>query len=341
MFKAKKAQEDKKVEKTAHKVAVLLVNLGSPTEPTPGPVRRFLREFLSDTRVVEIPKFVWFFILNFIVLVIRPKKSAEAYASIWSDEFGSPLTHYTTQQAKHVGNALKTDAVTVDYAMRYGMPSIKSRIKMLNEQGHDRIVLLPLYPQYSATTTATVIDETGRALLKLRDQPAIRFVKDYHDEPAYIKAMAHSIRAYWAEHGQGDKLLMSFHGIPVRCVRKGDPYEKQCKITGHLLAEALGLHEDQWLMTFQSRFGAEKWLQPYTDKTLEALGTEDIARLDVYCPGFSSDCLETLEEIAMEGKDIYQEHGGGEFHYIPALNDSDESIQALTELAKSNLKGWL
>lgn len=331
----------KKTNETTHKTAVLLINLGSPTAPTTGSVRRFLREFLSDPRVVEIPKFIWFFILNGIILLVRPKKSAEAYASIWSNEFGSPLTHYTQQQAQHISQQLKTDNVTVDHAMRYGEPSIPSRIKTLTEQGHDRIVVLPLYPQFSATTTATVIDKVGSTLKILRNQPAIRYIKDYHDDPAYIEAMAQSIRAYWAEHGQGDKLLLSFHGIPVRCINNGDPYEKQCKVTSQLLAQALNLNDEQWLMTFQSRFGTETWLQPYTDKTLEQLGNNKLNRLDVYCPGFASDCLETLEEIAIAGKAIFIDNGGRYFHYIPALNDSDKSIEALTHIAKNNLQGWI
>ena len=325
------------------KTGVMLVNLGSPEAPEAGPVRRFLREFLSDTRVVEIPKLLWFFILNGIVLVVRPKKSAKAYKKVWLEEFGSPLIHYTKLQASAVKAQLDTHVecdVQVEAAMRYGQPSMSSVVEHFHQEGVEQILVLPMYPQYSATTTATVFDEMGRILAGMRNQPAVRYIKDYHDCEYYIQAMAKHIRQYWQANGKGDKLLLSFHGIPQRCVNKGDPYADQCRQTARLLADELLLSEDEWLLTFQSRFGAEEWLQPYTSEVLEDLGEDGLGRLDVFCPGFSSDCLETLEEIAIEGREEFLDEGGKDFHYIPALNAEPAHINSLLQLVEDNLHGW-
>ena len=325
------------------KTGVMLVNLGSPEAPEAGPVRRFLREFLSDTRVVEIPKLLWFFILNGIVLVVRPKKSAAAYKKVWLEEFGSPLIHYTQSQASEVKAQLDAHVegdIQVEAAMRYGQPSMASVVERLQQQGVEQILVLPMYPQYSATTTATVFDEMGRILAGMRNQPAVRYIKDYHDCEYYIQAMAKHIRQYWQTHGKGDKLLLSFHGIPQRCVNKGDPYADQCRQTARLLADELLLSEKEWMLSFQSRFGAEQWLQPYTSEVLEDLGEEGLGRLDVFCPGFSSDCLETLEEIAIEGREEFLDEGGKEFHYIPALNAEPVHINSLLHLLEDNLHGW-
>jgi ferrochelatase len=330
-------------KKDQAKTGVMLVNLGSPESAEPGAVRRFLREFLSDPRVVEIPKWLWFFILNGIVLLVRPKKSAAAYQKVWSEEYGSPLIHYTKLQASELKAQLDVHVegdVRVEAAMRYGQPSMASVMERFRNEGVDRVLLLPMYPQYSATTTATVFDEMGRLLSKQRNQPAVRTIKDYHDCEYYIDAMAKHIRQYWQANGKGDKLVLSFHGIPQRCVNKGDPYAEQCKHTGRLLADALLLSGDEWELTFQSRFGAEEWLQPYTSEVFEDLGEDGVERIDVFCPGFSSDCLETLEEIAIEGRKEFLEEGGKEFHYIPCLNAEPTHIDSLLHLLEDNLQGW-
>lgn len=326
------------------KTAVLMVNLGSPASPTPKDVRVFLREFLSDTRVVELPKWLWFFILNGIVLLVRPKKSAKAYKKIWLEGKGSPLTYYSEQLAKRVQEAVSLifeEPVNVKLAMRYGEPSIQSILSEWQEVGVERVLVLPLYPQYSATTTATVVDEVGRVLRAQRNQLEVRFIKDYYDETAYIQAMAQTIRMHWQEHGKGQKLLFSFHGLPKRCVEKGDPYQEQCKITAQRLASALDLDESAWQLSFQSRFGAETWLQPYTTDALDELAEQSINQLDVYCPGFAVDCLETLEEIAIEAKYDYLDSGGAGFEYIPALNDTDAHVRLMTELIAKHMGGWV
>lgn len=322
---------------------VMLVNLGSPESPEPAAVRRFLREFLSDPRVVEIPKIVWFFILNGIVLLVRPKKSSAAYKKIWSPEYGSPLIHFSKQQAEElklqVDQHIEGD-VMVEAAMRYGKPSIASALKRFRNAGIDNVLVIPMYPQYSATTTASIVDEIARLLKAERNQPGLRIVKDYHDYEPYIKAMAKHIRHYWKEHGQGDKLVLSFHGLPQRCVDKGDPYALQCERTARLLADALLLSDDRWELCYQSRFGAEEWLKPYTFETLEDLAEDGFERVDVFCPGFAADCLETLEEIAMGGRDEFLDEGGKQFHYIPALNAEPGHIDALMHLLEDNIQGW-
>ena len=328
---------------TLAKTGILLINLGTPDAPTGQALRPYLKEFLSDPRVVEIPRAVWWLILNGIILNTRPKKSAEKYAQIWTSE-GSPLQFHTERQAKllkgYLGDRVKAPIV-VEYAMRYGNPSVASVLARLKEQGCDRILVLPLYPQYAASSTATAFDAVFQALAGQRNVPAIRTVKHYHDHPGYIAALAQNVRDYWQQNGRPDKLVMSFHGVPRFSLDKGDPYHCECQKTGRLLAEALGLDEKQYKLCFQSRFGRAEWLQPYTAATLEALGKEGVGLVDVVCPGFVADCLETLEEIAMEGKASFLNAGGKEFHYIPALNERPEWMAALADIALEHLQGWV
>ncbi len=328
---------------TPAKTGILLVNLGTPEAPTAPALRRYLKEFLSDPRVVEIPRPIWWLILNGIVLNTRPKKSAAKYASIWMPE-GSPLKVHTERQAKllkgWLGERIKSP-FQVEYAMRYGNPSIASVVDKLKSAGCDRILLLPMYPQYAASTTATANDAAFEHLARMRNAPALRTLKHYHDDPGYIRAMAHNIRDYWQKNGRPDVLLMSFHGLPRYTLDKGDPYHCECQKTGRLLAEALGLSAEQYRVTFQSRFGKAEWLQPYTDKTLEALGREGVNRVDAVCPGFVADCVETLDEIAQEGKETFLHAGGKSFHYIPALNEHPDWIEALGNITLSNLSGWI
>jgi ferrochelatase len=328
---------------SASRVGVLLINLGTPEAPTPEAVRTYLKEFLSDPRVVEIPRLVWWPILNLFILRTRPKASAARYEQVWLRE-GSPLKVYTERQTLllqgYLGERLGV-AVTTDYAMRYGQPSIAQRIAELKKQGCDRILLVPLYPQYSASTTATAFDAAFSALSGMRDQPALRTVRDFHDDAGYIGALAASVRDYWVKRGEPEMLVMSFHGIPRRSVNRGDPYQAQCLATGQLLAEELGLAESRYRITFQSRFGRAEWLKPYTADVLAELGRARTTPVDVICPGFIADCLETLEEIAIEGRGIYAAAGGGELRYIPCLNDRHEWIDALTALTVRNLLGWI
>lgn len=325
------------------KVGILLANLGTPDAPTAKVLRPYLRQFLSDTRVVEIPRIIWWFILNCIILVIRPKKSAEKYASVWTKE-GSPLLVHTQKQALllrgFLGQKIKSP-FTVELGMSYGNPSMASAIAKLKAQHCDRILVFPLYPQYAASSTASAFDAVWRVLLKTRNVPAIRTIKHYHDHPAYISALAQSVREHWRINGKPSKLVMSFHGVPKSHLLKGDVYHCECHKTGRLLAEALELNKDEYLIAFQSRFGKQEWLKPYLANTLEALGKAKTKRIDVICPGFSSDCLETLEEIVMEGKHIFQSHGGGDYEYIPALNESEAWIHAMTAIVLENLQGWV
>ena len=327
---------------TPEKTAILLVNLGTPEAPTAQALRPYLKEFLSDPRVIEIPRVAWWLILNGVILNTRPKKSAEKYASIWMPE-GSPLKVHTERQATLLQGYLgeKTKGVVVDYAMRYGNPSIPDVLRKLKAQNCQRILLLPLYPQYAASTVATTYDAVFAELGKMRNPPALRTVKHFHDAPGYIKASAQNINDYWMKHGRPDKLVMSFHGLPRYTLDKGDPYHCECRKTGRLIAEQLGLKPEQYLITFQSRFGRAEWLKPYTAATLAELGKQKTKRVDVVCPGFVSDCLETLEEIAMEVHNEFLQAGGGEYHYIPCLNERPDWIHALTALALDNLHGWL
>ncbi len=325
------------------KLGILLINLGTPEAPTAAALRPYLKEFLSDPRVIEIPRLAWWPILNLIILNTRPKKSAEKYAQIWTNE-GSPLLVHTQKQTKllqgFLGERTRTPML-VDYAMRYGSPSVDSVLQKLKAQGCDRILALPLYPQYAASATGTALDAVFASLAQMRNQPALRTVKHYHDHPGYIAALAQSINDYWMQNGRPDKLVMSFHGVPRFSLDKGDPYHCECQKTGRLLAAQLGLKPEQFALTFQSRFGRAEWLKPYTQATLEDLGKSGTRRVDVVCPGFVADCLETLEEIAMECRNAFLTSGGKEFHYIPALNERPDWIRALTDIALDNLSGWL
>ena len=323
------------------RTAVLWCNLGSPDEPTAKAVRPYLAAFLSDPRVVEIPKAAWMPILYGIILRTRPAKSAAKYASIWMPE-GSPLKVWTQKQATLLRGWLgeRGHRVAVRDAMRYGQPSIASRLDELRAQGVTRVLVLQAYPQYSATTTASVIDEVNAWSARVRRVPEFRFVNDYHDDPGYIDALARSVTRHWQQNGRPDQLVMSFHGIPARNIRLGDPYQAQCVVTARLLADRLQLTPDQYRVTFQSRFGRAKWLEPYTEPTLRELGSKGVKRVDVMCPGFPADCLETLEEIAMEGREAFLRAGGKEFTYIPCLNDSNDWITALAGIAERHLAGW-
>ncbi|MBK6742068.1 MAG: ferrochelatase [Hydrogenophilales bacterium] len=325
------------------RIGILLINLGTPEAPTAGAVRPYLKEFLSDRRVVEIPRAVWWPILNGVILNTRPKQSAEKYASIWQPE-GSPLKMHTEQLSRFLVEELRQRSpypLQVEYAMRYGQPNVAGALGRLKAQGCDRILVLPLYPQYAASSAGTALDAVFRILLHTRNVPDIRTVRHFHDHPGYIDALKQSIERYWAEHDRADILLMSFHGVPRYTLDKGDPYHCECHKTGRLLAEALNLKPEQYRLTFQSRFGKAEWLKPYTAATLEELGRAKTGRLDVICPGFVADCLETLEEIAMEGKATFLNAGGGDFRYIPALNSRPAWVSALADIVIEQLSGWL
>ncbi|KQP49286.1 ferrochelatase [Pseudorhodoferax sp. Leaf274] len=321
--------------------AVLYCNLGTPDAPTAPAVRRYLAEFLSDPRVVEIPRLAWWPILHGIILRVRPAKSAAKYASIWTDQ-GSALKVWTAAQTLGLRGALagRGHRVGVHYAMRYGQPAIAAQLDALAAQGVTRILVLQAYPQYSGTTTASVLDAVGDWSRRQRRVPDFRFVGDYHGDAGYIAALADSVERHWAQHGRGELLLMSFHGIPARNIALGDPYHAQCQATARLLAQRLGLGSAQYRVTFQSRFGRAKWLEPYTEPTLRALAQQGTRRIDVMCPGFPSDCLETLEEINMEAREAFLESGGEAFSYIPCLNDSPAWAAALADLAERHLTGW-
>lgn len=317
---------------------ILLVNLGSPDAPTPAAVKRYLAEFLWDPRIADVWRPLWWLILNGIILNSRPAKSAAKYAAIWTDA-GSPLIHATGRQAAMLAEYLGGEFPVVA-AMRYGNPSIAAGIEALMAEGIERILVLPLYPQYSATTTASVFDAVTATARARSHIPELRFVNRYWDEPAWSAAVAASIREYRETHGTGEKLLMSFHGIPRRYAENGDPYAGECRRSATAIAQSLGLSDDEWLLTFQSRFGREEWLRPYTDETIERLAQEGVKAVDVVCPGFAADCLETLEEIAIENRERFLLAGGERFHYIPALNERGDHIATLVGVATRNLAGW-
>lgn len=323
------------------RTGILLVNLGTPESPTPSALRRYLGQFLSDTRVVEIPPLIWKVILHGIILRVRPAKSAAKYASIWLKE-GSPLRVWTEKQTTLLQGFMGEQGhrVLVRHAMRYGQPSIGSQLSALKAEGATRILIVPLYPQYSGATTASVMDEVFAWGRRTRALPELRHINHFHDDPGYLDALVDSVRAHWASHGRAGKLVMSFHGMPHRTLLLGDPYHCECLKTGRLLAERLGLASDEYQVTFQSRFGKAKWLQPYTEPTLRELGKAGVGRVDVICPGFVADCIETLEEIAMEGKQAFLSSGGKEFNYIACLNDRLVWIRALSQLAALHLQGW-
>ncbi|GIX25452.1 MAG: ferrochelatase [Caldimonas sp.] len=320
---------------------VLLCNLGTPEAPTAPALRRYLAEFLSDPRVVEIPRWLWKPLLHGIILRVRPSRSAAKYESIWT-EAGSPLRVWTERQAKLLQGYLgeRGHRVTVAAAMRYGRPSIATQLDALKAAGATRVLVLPLYPQYSGTTTASVIDAVGAWAARTRALPELRFVNRYGDHPGYIGALARRIGQHWMDHGRPDRLVLSFHGVPRRTLDLGDPYHCECHKTARLVAERLGLRAEQYCVTFQSRFGKAPWLQPYTEPTLIELARQGVRRVDVICPGFVSDCIETLEEIAIEGRQAFLGAGGQEFHHIACLNDLHEWIVALCDIAEQHLAGW-
>ena len=321
---------------------ILLTNLGTPDEPTASAVRRYLAEFLSDPRVIEVPKPLWWFVLHGIILRTRPQKSAKLYRKIWTNE-GSPLLTIVNKQAGAIRQLLAQKIpgpVRVEVGMRYGNPSLQSALEKLSQANTQRLLVLPLYPQYSATTTASTFDAVAKILHSWRWLPELRMINHYHDDAGYIELLARSIRLHWEQHGQAEKLLFSFHGIPKHYFLAGDPYFCECQKTARLVAEKLGLATGQWLVTFQSRFGPREWLQPYTDKTLQTLATSGVASVNVICPGFSSDCLETLEEINIQNRTLFLSSGGSEFTYIPALNDNEAHIEMLSDLLIRNMRGW-
>jgi protoporphyrin/coproporphyrin ferrochelatase len=322
---------------------ILLTNLGTPDAPTPAALRRYLAEFLWDRRVVEVPRPLWWLILHGIILRTRPRHSAHAYSKIWREDGASPLLHISYEQAHALEQVLKQEIegpFQIAVGMRYGSPSISAALASLRHAGARRILVLPLYPQYASATVGSTFDAVAHALQHWRWLPDLRFISHYHDFPAYIDALAASIRAYWQQHGMPDTLLFSFHGIPKRTFLAGDPYFCECHKSARLTATQLGLSEDRWQVVFQSRFGREEWLQPYTDHTLKALGAAKTRRVDVICPGFAADCLETLEEIDVQNRAFFLDAGGQEFHYIPALNANERHIRALAELIRHHLQGW-
>ncbi|MFD0986410.1 ferrochelatase [Methyloligella solikamskensis] len=338
------AAENPGVTHPGGRIGVLLVNLGTPDDTTYWPMRRYLKEFLSDRRVIETPRVIWWPILNGIILTVRPKKSGEAYASIWDNERKeSPLRTITRNQAEKLAARFASmPEIVVDWAMRYGTPSIASRIEALASAGCDRLVVFPLYPQYAAPTTATVNDKAFDALKKMRFQPALRTVPAYPTDPVYIEALANSVRNHLATLDYDPEVILaSFHGLPKKYIEKGDPYQGQCKETADALREALGFDEHKFRLTFQSRFGPEEWLTPYTDETVEALAKEGVKSLAIMTPGFVADCVETLEEINGEAREIFEEHGGEKFSFIPCLNDSDDGMRVIETVVDRELQGWV
>jgi ferrochelatase len=323
-------------------MGVLMVNLGTPDGPDRRSVRRYLKEFLWDPRVVELARPLWWLVLNGVILNTRPGRSAKAYQKVWTDA-GSPLMVISQKQREALAGLLGQrpgGGVAVALGMRYGNPSIRSALEELRAAGARRILVLPLYPQYSATTTASIFDAVTAELRRWRWVPELRFINHYHDEPAYIGALADSVRRFRSQHGDAERLLMSFHGIPEEYFHKGDPYFCECQKTGRLLAGALELGAEQWQLSFQSRLGPKQWLQPYTDHTLESLARGGVKSVQVICPGFSADCLETLEEIAMENREVFLGAGGESYEYIPCLNDEAGHIAMLAGLVDRHTQGW-
>lgn len=328
--------------KQADKIGILLTNLGTPQAPTRQALRPYLKQFLSDPRVVEVPRLLWWFILNLVILNLRPRRSAKAYQSVWTEQ-GSPLMLHSQQQAQALQRQLNQtygEQVIVDFAMRYGEPDINSRLIQLQQQGARKILVLPLYPQYCAATTASTFDAIAASFGRLRWLPDFRFISHYHDHPAYIQALADKIQRHWQQHGRADKLLFSYHGTPQRYLLEGDPYYCECHKTSRLLAAQLGLQQDQYMTCFQSRFGREQWLTPYTDETLKALPAQGIKAVQVVCPGFSADCLETIEEIGAENKEYFIQAGGERYEYIAALNSDAAHIHMMQQLVRENIQGW-
>ena len=327
----------------SERIGVLVTNLGTPDAPTTAAVRRYLAEFLADPRVIELPRWLWRLILHGVVLRVRPRRSARAYASVWTPE-GAPLM----VNSRAIADALEArwtgrhpSGVAVALGMRYGTPSIAAALRALRDAGATRIAVLPLYPQYSGTTGGATFDAVSRVLSGWRRVPALRFIDHYHDDPGYIGAIAASIETAWSEGGRPDRLLFSFHGLPRRYLDAGDPYHCECRKTARLVAEKLGLDDGTWLVAFQSRVGREEWLRPYTDETLTEWGRERLGTVDVVCPGFSADCLETLEEIAIRGRESFVAAGGGRLRYIPALNADEAHVATLAALVERAIPDWL
>ena len=328
--------------KQQDKIGVLITNLGTPDAPQKKDLKRYLREFLSDPRVVEVPRLLWWMILNLVILNIRPRRSAKAYRTVWTER-GSPLLFHTKDQANALRIKLKQtygENIVVNFAMRYGSPSVDSVIDEMLQQGVRKLLVLPLYPQYCASTTASTFDAVAASLATKRLIPELRFINHYHDFPEYIQAVADKIRQHWEINGRADKLIFTYHGIPKRYLLNGDPYHCECYKTSRLLAENLGLNEEEYLVTFQSRFGREEWLQPYTDKTLIALAEQGVKSVQLVCPGFSADCLETIEEIEVENRDYFLEAGGSRYEYIQALNAESSHIDMMEKLLEQHLHGW-
>ncbi|MGI9229718.1 MAG: ferrochelatase [Gammaproteobacteria bacterium] len=324
---------------TPSRIGVLVTNLGTPTAPTTSALRRYLAEFLSDRRVIEMPRFIWWCILHGIILRVRPRKSAAMYARIWTEQ-GSPLLNISNNITAAIRSRLANESVEVALGMRYGEPSIRHALEQLQQAGVQQLLVLPLYPQYSATTTASTFDALSAELQTWRWLPELRMIRSYHDDTHYITALTESIRQHWNKHGKPEKLLFSFHGIPKSYFVAGDPYYCQCHATARLVAEQLALPDSDWLLAFQSRFGPQEWLQPYTDKQLITWAEAGIKHVQVICPGFAADCLETLEEINIQNRKFYQQAGGETFSYIPALNEQPLHIETLCKLINQHTQGW-
>lgn len=322
---------------TTQKTGILLANLGSPTAPTTRAVRRFLKAFLWDPRVVNLPRPLWWLILHLFVLPFRPRRSAKAYRKVWDAKKGSPLTYLTRALSGKIADRLDAKGVTTNYAMRYGEPSLATRLREFKKAGITHLIVLPLYPQYSSTTTASIYDHLVKELNQWRHLPTLQFISDYHQDKHYIAAIAASIEQAWREQDKNELLLMSFHGLPAQLTKWGDPYFHQCHRTAALIAEKLDLDEKQWMLVFQSRFGKAEWLKPYCVDTLEKLPGQGIKTVDVVCPGFAVDCLETLEEIAMENKSLFMKSGGTSYRYIPALNDSEAHVDAIINMLEQKI----
>jgi len=328
---------------TEETLGVLMVNLGTPAAPETGAVRRYLAEFLSDPRIIELPRWLWNILLHGIILRIRPSRSAKAYREVWSEETGSPLLSISRQQEKALRSEMNSrfgNHVHVVLGMRYGEPSIDSAISDLEAANVRRLVVLPMYPQYSGTTTASVFDAVTSRLQRTRWIPELRFINQFCDQKAFVTALANSVQESWAEHGRGDLLVTSYHGIPKRYLTNGDPYHCLCHKTSRLLAEELHIAPEKIRVVFQSRVGREEWLRPYCDETMKNLPGEGIKNIDVLCPAFSADCLETIEEISGENREYFEEHGGERFQYIPCLNDRPDHIRFLGDLIERHAQGW-
>ncbi len=326
----------------ATKIGILVTNLGTPDAPTPGALRRYLKQFLSDPRIVELPRVLWWLILHGVILVFRPRRSAANYKKIWTAQ-GSPLRVHTQALTQGLAKELRERAgenLVVNFAMRYGSPAIDEVIQQQLEQGVTRLLVLPLYPQYSGTTTGSTFDAVAADFSRRRSLPELRFLNNYYSHPAFILALANKIREHWRQCGRADKLIFSYHGEPKRYVDAGDPYQRECEETTRLVAQALQLEEPQYLTAYQSRFGRDEWLRPYLDETLKSFPAQGIKSVQIICPGFAVDCLETLDEIALENREIFLQAGGERYDYIPALNEDAEHVQALAAIITEQLSGW-